>query len=378
MKKPPLQYPLPKELVEKLLRMLGEQPDADACWHWSKCSPEGYPYISFNGTEYSAAAVSFMHFVGPLKPGFKVVRRCGRHSCVNPSHLFLGHPNATTDENLEERFNKKIVRSLGMPKAGLDKPCLLWKSSIKSGKYGTIKWRGKRRPATHAAWFLKTRRMISEGKVAMHECDDPRCVEFTHLKEGTPGENNRDRTKKGRSAKGDAHGTQTHPESVPKGEDHGMSKFTADEVVLIRRTYDAYPDLNGRVDWLMRHLKRKRYAVWCIAKRKTWKHIPEDARPEIVPVPLDVLKKHAPKWPRGDERGGCKISDRQVRELRFLAFQNAGRKGLAEVLAKRFGVSRRLATAVISRQKRSEIADDFEKLGSVNPLVEDSPLPETM
>ena len=37
--------------------------------------------------------------------------------------------------------------------------------------------------------------------VVMHTCDNPRCIEITHLRLGTRADNNRDRAAKGRSAK---------------------------------------------------------------------------------------------------------------------------------------------------------------------------------
>ena len=39
------------------------------------------------------------------------------------------------------------------------------------------------------------------GKVVRHKCDNPRCIEPTHLELGTRADNNRDRAERGRSAK---------------------------------------------------------------------------------------------------------------------------------------------------------------------------------
>lgn len=40
-----------------------------------------------------------------------------------------------------------------------------------------------------------------KGKVIRHKCDNPRCIEPTHLEVGTKADNNRDRAERGRSAK---------------------------------------------------------------------------------------------------------------------------------------------------------------------------------
>lgn len=61
-----------------------------------------------------------------------------------------------------------------------------------------------------------------QGKVVRHTCDNPRCIEPTHLLIGTRADNNRDRAERGRSAK-----------TVPS-----RQRFTADEVRDIRALYN--------------------------------------------------------------------------------------------------------------------------------------------
>lgn len=71
-------------------------------------------------------------------------------------------------------------------------------------------------------------------------------------------------------ATGDKNGTKTHPEKVPKGEAHYLSKLTEKDVLKIRKLYQcgntSIPKLSKRfgVCW---------HTVWCILHRETWKHI---------------------------------------------------------------------------------------------------------
>lgn len=54
-----------------------------------------------------------------------------------------------------------------------------------------------------------------KGKVVMHTCDNPRCINPEHLQLGTHGDNQRDKVNKNRQAKGSKHGrTILSPEQV--------------------------------------------------------------------------------------------------------------------------------------------------------------------
>lgn len=68
------------------------------------------------------------------------------------------------------------------------------------------------------------------GKVVMHLCDNPPCFRYDHLVVGTVAQNNADRSAKGRTAR---HDRWTGPPI--RGENHGSSKLTEDDVRAIRR-----------------------------------------------------------------------------------------------------------------------------------------------
>lgn len=73
--------------------------------------------------------------------------------------------------------------------------------------------------AHRAAWFY-TYGYLPE-KCVCHSCDNPACVNPNHLFTGTTGDNMRDRTKKGRTA---------------KGERNGRAKLSSKDVLKIRAT----------------------------------------------------------------------------------------------------------------------------------------------
>ena len=99
---------------------------------------------------------------------------------------------------------------------------------------------------------------IPEGLVIMHICDNPKCVEITHLRIGTHADNVADKCAKGR------HGS---PGKVNVGERNGLAKLTADKVRMIRAE-----------EGMTLNAIATKYAVGiscvhAIRKRLTWKHI---------------------------------------------------------------------------------------------------------
>lgn len=65
---------------------------------------------------------------------------------------------------------------------------------------------------------------LPTGIVIMHKCDNPRCINPEHLVQGTQFDNVLDRDKKGRH-------------NPAKGVDHGNSKLSEKDVILIRQWY---------------------------------------------------------------------------------------------------------------------------------------------
>lgn len=110
-----------------------------------------------------------------------------------------------------------------------DDGCWLWTGAVDVFGYGKL-FRSKVAPphfyrAHRLSWEINVG-PIPDGLHALHHCDTPRCVNPRHLYLGTPLENARDRTARGRL-------------SAAPGERNGRAKLTDAQVAEIRARYAA-------------------------------------------------------------------------------------------------------------------------------------------
>lgn len=129
-------------------------------------------------------------------------------------------------------------------------PCAVWTGTLSTtGGYGVYVRRGKPRMAHRHAWELAYG-PIPDGLKVCHRCDNPPCIQPSHLFLGTTNDNNQDRHAKGRYA---------------HGEDHAESRLT---IVQVREMRDRYPGETRA------HLAREYGVGWStvdgIVKRKAW------------------------------------------------------------------------------------------------------------
>ncbi len=81
--------------------------------------------------------------------------------------------------------------------------CWIWAAYRDKFGYGQFQCgRSRERRANRIAWILE-RGPISDGICVLHHCDNPSCVNPTHLFVGTHADNVKDKQQKGRSAAGD-------------------------------------------------------------------------------------------------------------------------------------------------------------------------------
>lgn len=76
--------------------------------------------------------------------------------------------------------------------------CLEWVGWSDRDGYGRIKVDGKKRRATHMSLEVWTGQKIGTGQIACHHCDNPPCIEPTHLYVGTSSDNERDAYSRGK------------------------------------------------------------------------------------------------------------------------------------------------------------------------------------
>ena len=142
-----------------------------------------------------------------------------------PQRFITGH-NSTCGP-LSKRFwlhvdkNGPTIR----PELG---PCWVWKGTVSTGGYAQISENRKTLRANRVAWFLTTGKW--PNPFACHKCDNPLCVRFSHLFEGTNADNAKDMAQKGR-CKG-------VPPHVP-GELNGNSKLREEQITQIRNSTDS-------------------------------------------------------------------------------------------------------------------------------------------
>lgn len=109
-------------------------------------------------------------------------------------------------------------------KPKLLRPCVIYQGYRNARGYGRYFYKGKPELAHRVAYIEHhglTMADIAEA-VIMHKCDNPGCIEPTHLEKGTCAENNRDRELRGRGRQ-------------PKGKANGKAKLIDDDVIEIRR-----------------------------------------------------------------------------------------------------------------------------------------------
>ena len=102
--------------------------------------------------------------------------------------------------------------------------CLVWTGSRNDKGYGRLKVKGEIILAHRFAYCVATGLTLKEidGLVIRHKCDNPSCINPTHLETGIPLDNEMDRVQRSRSA---------------SGERNGHAKLTAEQVEEIVSTY---------------------------------------------------------------------------------------------------------------------------------------------
>lgn len=167
---------------------------------------------------------------------------------------------------LERTANSEAGRARFWRKAKVGNPneCWPWLSLVFNDgeNYGQVKFGvgSKDQYIVHkfrahrVAYFL-THGILPDDMCVCHTCDNPICVNPTHLFLGTNRKNIQDRNNKQRDA---------------KGERHGMHKLTEEQVLEIRKIYSSQ---KISLSALGRAFGISHTHVSFIIKRQSWKHV---------------------------------------------------------------------------------------------------------
>lgn len=138
-----------------------------------------------------------------------------------------------------------------------DNDCWEWEGASLPRRYGLFTFDGERTRVAHKLMLKLWFNGLPHGLLALHACDNPKCVNPNHLWLGTSQENSDDCVQKNRQYR-------------PKGEQHNMAKLTEADVRSIRQRY------------ALGHLPYKSVAaeygvtaqaIFQVVRRIHWKHI---------------------------------------------------------------------------------------------------------
>ena len=139
------------------------------------------------------------------------------------------------------------------------KSCWPWTAFRDQDGYGNLcispGGRNRNFRAHRLAWRLDRRKLIPPGKVVMHTCDNPPCMNPAHLRLGTMRSNRADCVTKGRNA---------------QGVTHAAARLTEEDVLTIR---DVYAKRQAIQSELARIYGVGQVTISKIVTGRTWKHV---------------------------------------------------------------------------------------------------------
>lgn len=133
--------------------------------------------------------------------------------------------------------------------------CHIFTGSKDDCGYGRIH-QGKKLVRLHRAMYEKVHGLIPKGKVIMHKCDVPACINPDHLALGTQNMNVQDMINKKRN-------------KIVRGSDHVNAKLKEEDILIIRGKLE----LGHTCASLARHYGVSEGMIRHIKKNRAWTHV---------------------------------------------------------------------------------------------------------
>lgn len=134
--------------------------------------------------------------------------------------------------------------------------CWLWTMELDLCGYGRFTSKDKKSGLAHRASYRLFKGPITPGKLIIHSCNTPGCVNPDHLREGTNAENTMDKIISKRC-------------NPPKGEASHFAKLRGSDILAIREFHK-----NGRsYASIAKEYNINAESISNICRFKTWKHI---------------------------------------------------------------------------------------------------------
>lgn len=244
-----------KELILSRIKINEET----GCWEPTLTKPKGNssPNVTLDGKLYSMHRLAWEIWKEPILENNILLCVCKNiNGCCNPSHYIV----STRDEIAFKRRNTKNKQYiLDRIKINEITDCWEWTGEKNKQGYGRFKIAGKTTYAHRVAYELWVDHYIilTRNSFICHKCDNPSCVNPTHLFFGTPKDNMQDMITKNR---------QNHA----FGEDQGLSKLTEVEVIQIRNLYSSGGYYQRELADMF-NVSRQHISALC--KKECWKHI---------------------------------------------------------------------------------------------------------